>query len=82
MVHPMVQSGSVTITGVSTAEKTVAVAFPQAYDAPPTVVASFSVASYNRRLHITNVTATGFSVVVALLSGTSASAWVNWVAVP
>ena len=78
----VVQAGSVTITNVTTTENSVSVIFPKAYNSAPTVVACFSTASYNRRLHVSNVTATGFTVTVALNSGSgTASCWVDWIAV-
>lgn len=78
----VIQTGSVTVTGVSTTDKSTSVTFPKTYKSAPKVVASLNTASYNRRVHVTNVTTTGFDVVVALNSGSgTASVWVNWIAV-
>lgn len=84
-INPQMQRGSVTVTNVGTTEVTRHVAFAEVFASAPTVVACLSVASYNRRLHVSNVTASGFDVVVATNSGSASSSnsvWVNWVAVP
>lgn len=78
----VIQTGSVTITNVSTTEKSTNVTFSKTYSSAPKVVASLNTASYNRRIHVTNVTTTGFTIVTALNSGSStASVWVDWIAV-
>lgn len=70
----------VTISSVGTTEKSLHVDFPRPYPAgaTPTVLLTLT-ASYNRRIHVANVTNTGFDAVAALSSGT-ATVWFNWLA--
>ena len=78
---PQVQRGFVEASGVGTAEVTKHVAFSPAFASAPTVVAVMTGASYNRRMHTLNITASGFDMVFA--TNTTASAWCGayWVAV-
>lgn len=58
------------------------VAFPKSYETAPSVVVSLRRGSYNRRVHVTNETKTGFTVVCAALSGSGQNTvWYSWVAV-
>lgn len=70
----------IAISSVGTSEKTLHVDFPRPYPTgvTPTVLLTLT-ASYNRRIHVTNVTNTGFDAVAALSSG-SATVWFNWLA--
>lgn len=80
--YSKVQTGSVTVTGVGTSEVEHTVTFPSAYSSAPRVVVALTAASANRRIHAKNITATGFTLCAALLSGSStASVWAQWVAV-
>lgn len=78
----IIQHGFGEIASVTTTDKSQHVAFDKTYDNAPTVVISLAGASYNRRVHVTNVARNGFDAVGALVSGTgSASVYYYWVAV-
>ena len=78
----IIQHGFGEITSVTTTDKSQHVTFDKTYDNAPTVVISLAGASYNRRVHVTNVARNGFDAVGALVSGTgSASVYYYWVAV-
>jgi hypothetical protein len=77
------QAGYGAISSATTTEQSVTVTFPRAYTYAPRVVVSLYNASYNRRLHVSSITATGFTVTGALTSGTGTAAIeFEWVAVP
>lgn len=76
------QAGYGALTGVTTTEKSVDVKFPRAFPFAPYVVVSLYNASYNRRVHVSNITTTGFKATGALTSGSgTASIEFEWVAV-
>lgn len=76
-----IQSGSVTISNVSTSGKDVSITFDTPFSETPSVVISMR-QSYNRRIGADNITATGFTASGALLSGsTTATIWADWIAV-
>ena len=78
----IIQHGFGEIASATTTDKSQHVAFDKTYDNAPTVVISLAGASYNRRVHVTNVGRNGFDAVGALVSGTgSASVYYYWVAV-
>lgn len=75
-----IESGSDTISSVSTTEKSVQVNFDHTFVNPPVVVISLATASYNRRISANNITATSFEAVGALTSGGPANIVFNWIA--
>ena len=80
-IFPQIQRGEVQANNVGAAEVTLHVTFTKAFASTPMVVASFWGASYNRRMHVANVTATGFDIVFATNASTSAWCGAYWVAV-
>lgn len=76
------QAGYGAIADATATEKRVQITFPRAFSSAPRVVVSLYNSSYNRRLHVTSITATGFIVVGALLSGSSSAAIeFEWIAI-
>lgn len=76
------QAGYGAIADATATEKSVQITFPRAFSSAPRVVVSLYNSSYNRRLHVTSITATGFIVVGALLSGSSSAAIeFEWIAI-
>ena len=76
------ESGSGTVTGVTTTTKSMSIPFSKAFATIPNVVVCLgSSGSYNRRINVSSVTTTGFSIETALLSGsTSANTSFYWIA--
>lgn len=62
------------ITEVTTTEKSQTITFAQPFPYAPKVVVCLFRNGYNRRLHVSNITATDFTVTGALLSGSSSAA--------
>lgn len=81
-INPQIQCGEVQVSNVGTTEVTQHVTFPRAYASAPKVVACFWGASYNRRMHVGTVTATGFDIVFATNSNASAWCGAYWIAMP
>lgn len=76
------QAGYGAIAVATTAETSIQITFPRPFSTAPRVVVSLYNSSYNRRLHIKNITSTGFTVVGALLTGSSSAAIeFEWIAV-
>lgn len=76
------QAGYGAIADATATEKSVQITFPRAFSSAPRVVVSLYNSSYNRRLHVTSITATRFIVVGALLSGSSSAAIeFEWIAI-
>ena len=80
-VNSKILSGYGAITGVTTTEKDLYVAFPHTMPAGVKVVVCIYASSYNRRIHVKSISQNGFTVTGALLSGTSsAPIEFNWIA--
>lgn len=77
----MFQAGYASITDVTTTEKTVTVNFATNFTYAPHVLVTLYQNSFNRRVHVKNITTSGFDLVGALESTTGTAAIeVQWAA--
>lgn len=70
----MFQTGYASITDVTTTEKTVTVNFATNFTYAPRVLVTLYQNSFNRRVHVKNITTSGFDLVGALESTTGTAA--------
>lgn len=74
------ETGYFAISHTGTSDKNTEVQFSKAFNSPPAVVISMSGSAYNRRIAVTNITASKFDIVTALLSNTTATLYGYWIA--